>query len=583
MGERIWIGGAVVGVAAVIALASLLPVSAQSPGPDARVDQLFARWDHQETPGCAVSVMRDGRIAYAQGYGSANLEYVIPISPSSVFHVASISKQFTAMAVALLVAEGRVSWDDDIRRFVREVPDFGAPVTLRHLAHHTSGIRDQWSLLRMAGWRWQEDVVRQVDVLDLTSRQRALNFEPGAEFLYSNTGYTLLATVVERVSGQSLRQFAEERMFAPLGMMQTGFHDDHTAIVRNRAYAYAPGDDGVYRVAIPDFDTVGATSLMTTVEDLARWDRNFYTAEVGGRDVLADLHRRGMLGDGRVISYGVGLTHGVYRGHPTVGHGGADAGYRAEFLRFPDQRLSVAVLCNVPSSNPDRLVRAVADIYLEPTDPGEGEARPAPGVPPAATDDARVGASALGAPPPTAVEAAAALEGLTGFYRRAESDTPLHLVVRDGALAILSGGSAGTLVPIGTDRFKLAGSSTVGTFDRSGTAATLRLNGPVGGTFVQHPGWRPSPEELTPFAGTYYSRELATHYSLSVNESRLAVWHRKLGTLTLTPTYPGGFFTSGFYLAFTEDEDGAIDGFTMSTARAWKVRFDRLVSRVSSP
>ena len=409
-------GSCTAGAAVGVALAFMAVVGAQSPGAaEARVDQVFARWDRLDTPGCAVSVMRDGSVVYARGYGSANLEYDIPITPSSVFHVASISKQFTAMAVALLVSEGRVSWDDDIRRYVPEVPDFGFLITLRHLAHHTSGLRDQWSLLRMAGWRWEEDVVRQADVLDVTSRQRALNFEPGTEFLYSNTGYTLLAVVVKRVSGQSLREFTEARIFAPLGMTATAFQDDHTALVRNRAYAYVRGDEGRYRVSIPDFDTVGATSLQTTVEDLARWDRNFYTAEVGGREVLADLHRRGTLRGDRVISYAVGLAHGVYKGHATVGHGGADAGYRAEFLRFPDKRLSVAVLCNFPSSDPDRLVRAVADAYLEPT--GSVEA--------AAVAASSAVASGLTVSRP--VEADETLAELSGFYRRVESDTPLHL------------------------------------------------------------------------------------------------------------------------------------------------------------
>lgn len=561
--------GVVVAMAGVLALASLVVLWAQGPGDEARVDQVFARWDRPDTPGCAVSVMRDGRIVYAHGYGSANLEYDIPITPSSVFHVASIAKQFTAMAVALLVSEGRVSWDDDIRRYVPEVPDFGSRITLGHLAHHTSGLRDQWSLLRMAGWRWGEDVVRQADVLDLTSRQRALNFEPGSAFLYSNTGYTLLAVVVERVSGQPFREFTDARIFAPLGMSQTRFEDDHTAIVRHRAYAYARGDDGVHRVSIPDFDTVGATGLLTTVEDLARWDRNFYTAEVGGRDVLADLLRRGTLSGDRVISYAAGLAHGVYRGQPTVGHGGADAGYRAEFLRFPDRRLSVAVFCNFPSSDPDRLVRAVADVYLEPTGSDEGELPPgssaaSDGEPPASSDPV--------SPPATAVEA---LEELTGFYRREESDTPLHLIVREGALTILSGGSADTFVPIGPDQFRLGGSSTVGTFDRSAGVVTLRLSGPLEGTFTRQPRWRPTAVALASFAGSYYSADLAVQYALSVDGGRLVARQRKLGTLLLTPTYPGGFFTSGFYLAFTQGADGAVDGFTMSTARAWKVRFDR--------
>ncbi len=569
--EATWVGG----MAGVLALASLALVYAQGPGPEAQVvDRVFARWNHQDSPGCAVSVMRDGRIVYAQGYGSANLEYGIQITPSSVFHVASISKQFTAMAIALLVAEGRVSWDDDIRRHVPEVPRLDARITLGQLAHHTSGLRDQWSLLRMAGWRWEEDVVKEADVLDLISRQRALNFEPGSAFLYSNTGYTLLAVVVERVSGQSLRQFTDERIFAPLRMTETHFHDDHTAVVRNRAYAYAPGNDGGYRLSIPKFDTVGATNLFTTVEDLARWDRNFYTAEVGGRGVLADLHRRGTLRQGGLISYAMGLVHGVHRGHATVGHGGADAGYRAEFLRFPDHRLSVAVLCNLPSSDPDRLVRAVADIYLESADADEVESVPEPAPPPGTSDDVRAAAGAVPGPV-TAAEANETLEGLIGFYRRDESDTPLHLIVRDRTLTILTGGLTGTLVPIGPDRFRVTGSSTVGTFDRSAGSATLRLSGPTEGTFEQQPHWRPSAEELTPFAGDYYSDDLGVQYSLRMNEGRLVVWHRKLGTLPLTPTYRDGFFTSGFYLAFTKGAGGAVDGFTMSTPRAWKVRFDR--------
>ena len=261
-------------------------------------------------PGCAVSVMRGGDILFAKGYGDANLEYDVPITPSSVFHVASVSKQFTALAVALLVADGRVSWDDDIRRYVPELPDLGEPITLRHLAHHTSGIRDQWSLLQMAGWRWEGDVITQGDVLDLLSRQTAVHFPPGSRYLYSNSGYTLLAVVVERVSGRTLREFTTTRLFEPLGMTQTTFRDDHTMIVRNRAYAYESGRTGGYRLSIPDFAVVGASSLFTTVRDLARWNRNFRTGEVDGRGVLRQLQERGALAGGARISYGFGLVHG---------------------------------------------------------------------------------------------------------------------------------------------------------------------------------------------------------------------------------------------------------------------------------
>ena len=227
---RSWLLGVAVSVWSV----SGILAAGQEQDREARVDQIFAAWDTAETPGCAVSVMREGELVHARGYGVANLEYDIPITASSIFHVASISKQFTALAVALLVADGEVSWDDDLRTYVPEVPDLGPRITLRHLVHHTSGIRDQWSLLRMAGWRFEADVVTQDDVLDLISRQRALNFEPGTDYVYSNSGFTLLAVVVERVSGQTLREFAAARIFGPLGMTSTHFHDDHQMIVRNR-------------------------------------------------------------------------------------------------------------------------------------------------------------------------------------------------------------------------------------------------------------------------------------------------------------------------------------------------------------
>ena len=247
----------------------------------ARVDKLFERFNKPDSPGCAVAVVRDGRIVYEHGYGMADLDHDIPITPSTVFHVASMSKQFTATAIVLLAQEGRLSLDDPVRKYVPEVPDFGVPITLRHLIHHTSGLRDQWELLEMAGWRYSLDLITDDDVLELVSRQKELNFKPGEKFLYCNTGYTLLAQVVKRVSGKSLREFTEERIFKPLNMTSTHFRDDHAEIVKRQAYGYVP-DKATFRLSVTNFDTVGATSLLTTVEDLAVWDRNFYDKRVGG-------------------------------------------------------------------------------------------------------------------------------------------------------------------------------------------------------------------------------------------------------------------------------------------------------------
>ena len=605
--------------ATLLVAAGVVPLAGPPAGPPAgspaaaaaRIDAIFAPWAAPDAPGCAVSVMEGSDVVLAKGYGSANLEYDVPITPASVFHVASVSKQFTALAVALLAGEGRLSWDDDIRRHVPELPDYGVPITLRHLAQHTSGIRDQWSLLQMAGWRWGGDVITQEDVLDLLTRQAALHFRPGTEHLYSNSGYTLLAAAVERVSGQSLRAFADERIFRPLGMTRTTFRDDHTLLIRDRAYAYEADGAGGYRLSIPDFAVVGASSLFTTVEDLARWNGNFRTGEVGGRDAVRQLQETTTLAGGAQVSYAFGLVHGSHRGRRTVGHGGTDAGYRSEFLRFPIEDLAVAVLCNIRSTDPARLARDVADAVLParraarrdaperpdrpdrtaqgPRDrstPPRGVAPAADAGPADADPNAGAGANAGLATAPSREELAA----LAGYYTNAESDIPLHLVLRGNHLALLAGGRGQRLLPLGGPRFRLAGTTTEIELAR-GRAPRGRSGGNpgVGGAAEGRPtlrlaGWRPqayhhaapacpSPDRLAEYAGTYHSADLGVAYRLRAEGGRLTLRHRKLGAIRLTPTFDDGFYGGGWYLTFGRDPAGKVAGFTMSGPRARKVRF----------
>jgi len=524
----------------------------------ARVDSVFGEMDTSNTPGCAISVMEAGAPVYRRGYGMANLEYGIPITPASVFHVASVSKQFTAFAISLLVAEGEVSWDDDVREYVPEVPDFGETITLRQLANHTSGIRDQWSLLGMAGWRFEADVITQGDVLEITSRQTALNFPVGGQYLYSNTGFTLLAVVVERVSGQTLKEFTQARIFEPLGMGGTHFHDDHNTIVPNRAHAYAPLQAGGYRISNPDFDVVGATSLHTTVEDMARWDRNFYTAEVGGAEVVREMHRRGILRSGDTISYALGLSHGSYRGLPTVGHGGADAGYRSQFLRFPEQDLSLAVLCNFPSSNPGRLAQRVADIVLEPAFP---EPLPEAGM---GGDDEEP------EPDPVALSADE-LARLEGFYLRDDYDTPLSVRNREGHLFI-----GGRRVLHQRDwSFRAEGSSETASF-RESADGSIVFTGPDGRSYARHAEVEPTLADLQGYVGHYWSEELGVEYEAALEEDRLFFTNRKMGQSFLNPTFADGFSMSGSGVIFTRNPQAEVDGFTISSGRVWKVRFRRL-------
>lgn len=521
----------------------------------ARVDSVFEDMATPETPGCALSIMREGQPVYMRGYGMANLEYDIPITPSSVFHVASVSKQFTTFAVSLLVADGEVAWEDDIRTYVPEVPEFREVITLRHLANHISGIRDQWNLLAMAGWRFEADVITQGDVLDITSRQTALNFPVGAEYLYSNTGFTLLAVVVERVSGQTLKEFTEERIFAPLGMMGTHFHDDHNTIVRDRAYAYAAVRGGGYRISIPDFDVVGATSLHTTAEDMAKWDRNFYTGEVGGRLLIDEMHRRGILRSGDTIGYALGLSHGTYRGLPTVGHGGADAGYRSNFLRFPEQATSVAVLCNFPTSNPGRLATQVADLVLEDEFPQEPEVE-------SVEDDPE-------APDPVPLSPADHAR-LEGFYIREDYDTPVSVREVNGVLYV----GGGRMYHLGDWEFRPAGEDDTVRFWETPDGSIL-TTGPDGKQYRRHPRIESDSVDHGEYVGHYWSDDLGVEYQVRSEDDRLVFWNRKVGTRSLTPQFRDGF-SAGWSVIFTRDDQGRINGFTMSSGRVWKVRFERL-------
>jgi len=329
----------------------------------AKVDNLFTQWDNWDSPGAAMAITQDGSIVYKRGYGSANLEYNIAITPATIFHVASVSKQFTAFAIVMLAEQGKLALDDDIHKHIPEVPDFGKTITIRHLIHHASGLRDQWQLLRMAGWRL-DDVITREHILKMVRHQKELNFDPGEEYLYCNTGYTLLAEIVARVSGQSFREYTEANIFRPLGMTNTHFHDDHEMIVRNRAYSYAPQEDGGFRKSVLSFANVGATSLFTTVEDLAKWIQNFDEKGVGGDAVIQQMHQRGVLNNGKELDYAFGLAMGIYKGLKTVGHGGSDAGYRSNILWFPDQKFGVVVLSNLGSFNPGGLARQIADICL---------------------------------------------------------------------------------------------------------------------------------------------------------------------------------------------------------------------------
>jgi CubicO group peptidase (beta-lactamase class C family) len=354
----------------VLSVAAIIVVTAglgAQPAPSgyaqaSAIDAIFAEWNRAGSPGCAVGVFQNGAVAYAKGYGMASLEHDVPITPESVFYAGSVSKQFTAMAAAIAMRQGKLAYDDPIRTYLPELPPYGDTIRVRHLIHHTSGLRDYNTLLSIAGRR-DEDAWDNRTVLRLTARQKALNFAPGAEYLYSNTGYTLLATIVERATGTPFAAFADEEIFTPLGMSGSHFHTDARRLVRGRALGYG-GRSGAWILDTPINERAGAGGLYTNILDLQKWDENFYTGRVGGAAVLAQLQTRGVLNDGTTLPYAWGLQIGEYGGLPIVEHSGSLGGYRAHIFRVPSAHSSVALLCNTSGVATSALVRKVADVVL---------------------------------------------------------------------------------------------------------------------------------------------------------------------------------------------------------------------------
>lgn len=334
--------------------------------PERRADQVIkaALGNEAVTPGVTVAVQKDGKIIFSKGYGYADLESERKNTPATIFHIASVSKQFTAFAIAILADQGKLSLSDDIRKYLPELHDFGTVITINHLVHHTSGLRDQWNLLMMAGWRL-DDVITKEQIMRVISRQRELNFPPGEEYVYCNTGFTLMAEIVSRVTGETFADWTKKNIFDPLEMKSTLFYVDHQKVVKNRAYSYyRVGRTGEFKKSVLSYANAGATSLFTTVEDLSLWARNFETMKAGNANVMAMMNQRFVLNRGDTIRYAFGQEITKYKGLNAYSHGGGDAGYRTFLLRFPDQHLSISVFSNLASFNPGGLSYALADAIL---------------------------------------------------------------------------------------------------------------------------------------------------------------------------------------------------------------------------
>lgn len=547
---------------------------AQEFAPDARIDSVFADYNRPDVPGCALGVYRDGRIVYARGYGLADLERRVPISQETVFDIGSTSKQFTAATIVLLAQEGELSLDDDVRRFIPELPVYERPITVRHLLHHTSGMRDYIGLLRLAGVRY-DDVTTPDDALQMIARQRALNFAPGDEHLYSNSGYFLLSLIVERATGRSLRVEANDRIFAPLGMTRTRYQDSYDDIIADRALGYEPRDSG-YRADMPRWLQLGDGAVFTTVRDLLHWHENFYNNRIGGNALRDTMLTRGQLTSGKVLDYALGLIHGEHRGLVTIEHGGSWGGYRSEFLRFPAQRYGLAVLCNRGDVDPSSLAMRVAEIHLA------KEMNALPVASAKASPSAAANVSSQASPVASSAKQLRPLAAYAGTYRVPGTGDFVTLAVVDGALRLLEPGryavkerTAEELEVVGTPvilRFAFDSSANT---HAVAAQVTIIVGGEPENTYQRVPVVVLSPETAAARAGSYSSAELGTTLVIAQRDTVLELKLRNATPTVLRAVGVDEMFGAGLSLEFTRNARGAVTGLLMNQGRARGLRFER--------
>ncbi len=509
------------------------------------VDRIFQPVSRPDAPGCAVGIEKNGHVILTRGYGTADLEHDVPITPATIFEAGSVSKQFTAASVLLLAQQGKLSLTDDVRKYIPELPNYGTPITINDLLGHTSGLRDWGTVEAMAGWPRTTRVYTNDDVLDIAAAQRKLNYAPGTFYQYINTDYNLLAIIVGRVSGQSLAAFSREHIFTPLGMTHTQWRDDFRRVVKNRAIAYEPGDHG-FRQLMPFEDTYGHGALLTTVGDLLRWNQALSTGALGPY-VTRELQRRTRLNDGQPIVYARGLFVGDYRGAHMVFHDGQTAGYLTWLGRFPSSRLSIALLCNSKGIMPVQLAHSVADIFLP-------QPRPQPVV-------------AL------AHDQMAAREGL---YIDELRGLPARLTVAGNGLSI-SGGPA--IPAVSRDEFR-SGYDSIRFTDNDHFVATNGGSSPV--TYARARPWSPSIDELPRYIGTFWSPEALVTYRVTLEGNHLVATPvgRRDAALLLTPLVSQAFEASGdnshFVVRFVTNSAGRVTGFTMSSDAVFALAFHRI-------
>jgi CubicO group peptidase (beta-lactamase class C family) len=498
-------------------------------------------------PGCAAAVSLNGETVFEKAFGLADMEFSVPNTPQIIFESGSVAKQFTAAAMVLLQQEGKLSLDDPVRKYIPELPDYGAPLTIRHLLNHTSGIRDWGTVMTLTGAGRGDRVISQDLAFDVITHQRALDFTPGSEYSYSNSGYNLLAIIVERVSKQKFSAFLDERLFKPLGMKNSSLRDDYQRIVPGRAQAYSRQGTGPWQLNMPFMNVYGNGGMLTTVGDWIKWNAMLDSKSLGAPLVDA-LETRGVLNDGRKITYALGLEVGTYKGLKDVSHGGATAGYQTFLARYPDNKVSIAVMCNGTSPGAGGIAAGITDEIFGPY---PETPRPAPVT--VSDDD---------------------LKKLVGIWRNEKTHAPARFVSENG----VSRWGGARLVPMGGGQFIAGGNQLKFTFDGAGnptSAETVDADKEVR-RFVREQEWKPTPAELESFKGDWFSEEAGASLSLVVDGEKIFFKQRPATSLPMQPLYKDHFDMQGYVVWFTRERNGKVNAMHVGASRMRDMSFVRV-------
>jgi len=525
------------------------------------IDKLFEKWDTAQSPGAAIGIIEEGKLIYTKGYGSANLDYQQPITPDSRFYIASIAKQFTAACIALLSLEGKLNLEDDIRMYFPEIPDYGSKITIDHLIRHTSGLRDYLSLMYLSGKSF-EDYFNNQDGVAMIARQKALNFSPNEEYLYSNSGYILLAELVQRVSGVTIREYAGMHIFKPLGMNNTFFNDDHAQVTENRVVSYRKEGGNTFKRFVQNFDGHGDGGMISTIHDLYLWDQNFYHKKVGGEEFIDLMLSLKELNNGYLSTYAFGLEHGNYKGLDIVVHGGNFLGFNHHFTRFPEHQFSVIVLSNTRDIDPYFVTDRISDIFL--------------------SDEYSFSTAMenMEPQPYTSIEMTnEELEMYSGSYWNFKESFSRAIYVKNDTLRIDRGmNNVSALVPIAQDTFRMAvGGNVTVTFEATEAKShnmTININDDRFFEFNQYKPASYSSEELSRLSGSYYSEELDCTYELKMKDGVLWIYINNKAISGLNPIM-ANLFMNDFtgIISFNEENP---DEFVIQSNRVRGIAFSKL-------